>query len=117
MLSAIVVAIVAILTVVAPGALMGSEWLRTALAEDLAQGIVDALHGTVSSLPKDQERLRVLTWVRLVMWIKRQSGQEGEAEQLFRAALVRAILYRVVRVRMPELKEAIEVQLDIERNN
>jgi hypothetical protein len=112
-LFAFVVVVTAILTVAAPGPLMGREWLRAALAESLAEAVVDGLHGTIANLT-DVE-LRVQTWVRLETWIERQQGQEGQAEQEFRKFLVKGIHDRVVQLRMPELKEAIESQLRIVR--
>ena len=100
--------VVAIMAIWAPGALMGTDWLREPLAESLAEAVVIGLEGSVTNLPSPDDQTSA--WVDLILWIERRQRQEGVPEREFRAFLVRGIQYRVVK-RSPELKDAIEAGL------
>jgi hypothetical protein len=104
----LVVLVVAVMGIWAPGALMGTEWLREPLAESIAESIVDGLQGGVTNLedPEDQ----TTPFVDLILSIERRRQQEGVSEREFRSFLVRGVHVRIVR-RMPNLKDGIETRL------
>jgi hypothetical protein len=104
--------VVAFLTIYAPGALMGTEWLREPLAESLSEAIVFGLEGGVTNLTTADDQCTA--WAGLMLWIDRCQHQEGVAEREFRAFVVRGIKYRVFK-RFPALKDAIQAELDAAR--
>jgi hypothetical protein len=105
----LVVLVVAVMGIWAPGALMGTEWLREPLAESIAEAIVMGLEGSVTNLPSLEDQSGA--WVDLILWIERRQRQEGVAEREFRAFLVRGVQDRVAK-RMPNLRDGIEAGLE-----
>ena len=104
--------IFAILTLVAPAAFMGTEWLRAPLAESLAETVVDGLRGSITGLPTTEDQIGA--WTDLVLWVGQTKDHQDRVEHRFRQFMADGIADRAKKI--PELRDALNERLRTARN-